>query len=124
MPSKQSFGIRHYAGLVIYDASEFLEKNRDTIPLDLLEVFNTSVFDVIKELFDTKDAKRPYESQGAKIRALSAFAHQPASGACARAQAQGRDEHEQTQDLDGREHFQGPSTWPRPPSSRQFAQGH
>jgi len=60
LPSRDAFGIRHYAGLVIYDASQFLEKNRDTMPLDLLEVFNTSVFELIRELFDTPDAKRPY----------------------------------------------------------------
>jgi myosin heavy subunit len=59
VPSRDAFGVRHYAGLVIYDAGEFLEKNRDVIPIDLLEVFNSSVFDVIKELFDTKDARRP-----------------------------------------------------------------
>ena len=58
VPTRESFGVRHYAGLVIYDASSFLEKNRDTVPYELLDVFSSSVFDIMQELFDGRD-KRP-----------------------------------------------------------------
>lgn len=56
MPNKHSFGVKHYAGLVIYDASVFLEKNRDTIPSDLLQAAVSSNVRIIQELFSGKAA--------------------------------------------------------------------
>lgn len=35
------FAVRHYAGEVVYDAAEFLDANRDTVPDDLLAAFDT-----------------------------------------------------------------------------------
>uniref|UniRef100_A0A8C2J8T1 non-specific serine/threonine protein kinase n=1 Tax=Cyprinus carpio TaxID=7962 RepID=A0A8C2J8T1_CYPCA len=37
------FGIQHYAGKVLYNVGGFLEKNRDTLPADIVVVHDTSV---------------------------------------------------------------------------------
>lgn len=36
------FGIRHFAGRVLYDTSRFLETNRDVVPDDIVSVFHKS----------------------------------------------------------------------------------
>ncbi|XP_051022389.1 myosin-IIIb [Acomys russatus] len=45
------FGIQHYAGPVSYDASGFLEKNRDTLPADVIVVLRTSENKLLQQLF-------------------------------------------------------------------------
>ncbi|ERE72015.1 myosin-IIIb [Cricetulus griseus] len=45
------FGIRHYAGPVLYDASGVLEKNRDTLPADVVVVLRTSENKLLQQLF-------------------------------------------------------------------------
>ncbi|XP_045052266.2 myosin-IIIb isoform X3 [Desmodus rotundus] len=45
------FGIRHYAGQVSYDASGVLEKNRDTLPADVVVVLRTSENKLLQQLF-------------------------------------------------------------------------
>ncbi|XP_019251724.1 PREDICTED: myosin-2-like isoform X3 [Nicotiana attenuata] len=39
---REEFGIRHYAGEVIYDTSGFLEKNRDTVHSDIIQLLSSS----------------------------------------------------------------------------------
>ncbi|EDL79079.1 similar to myosin IIIB (predicted) [Rattus norvegicus] len=46
-----SFGIQHYAGPVLYDASGVLEKNRDTLPADVVVVLRTSENKLLQQLF-------------------------------------------------------------------------
>ncbi|KAM5280123.1 myosin-IIIb [Ctenodactylus gundi] len=46
-----SFGIQHYAGKVLYDASGVLEKNRDTLPADVFVVLRTSENKLLQQLF-------------------------------------------------------------------------
>ncbi|XP_032801914.2 unconventional myosin-X-like [Petromyzon marinus] len=46
------FGIKHYAGEVLYDVRGFLEKNRDTFRDDLLNVLRESGIDFIYDLFE------------------------------------------------------------------------
>nr|KAF6337112.1 myosin IIIB [Myotis myotis] len=46
-----SFGIQHYAGKVSYDASGFLEKNRDTLPADVVVVLRMSENRLLQRLF-------------------------------------------------------------------------
>ncbi|OXB77972.1 UNVERIFIED_CONTAM: hypothetical protein H355_009543 [Colinus virginianus] len=48
-----SFGIHHYAGKVLYDASAFLEKNRDTLPADIVVVLRTSENKLLQQLFSS-----------------------------------------------------------------------
>ncbi|POI34062.1 hypothetical protein CIB84_002189, partial [Bambusicola thoracicus] len=48
-----SFGIQHYAGKVLYDASTFLEKNRDTLPADIVVVLRTSENKLLQQLFSS-----------------------------------------------------------------------
>nr|XP_032520752.1 unconventional myosin-IXb [Danaus plexippus plexippus] len=40
-PHARRFAVRHYAGEVTYDASDFLEANRDAVPDELLAAFDT-----------------------------------------------------------------------------------
>ncbi|KAM9488569.1 myosin-IIIa-like [Clarias gariepinus] len=44
------FGINHYAGKVIYDASGFLSKNRDTLPADIILLLRSSENELISRL--------------------------------------------------------------------------
>ncbi|XP_058888070.1 unconventional myosin-X [Acipenser ruthenus] len=46
------FGIKHYAGEVLYDASGILEKNRDTFRDDILNMVKDSRLDFIYDLFE------------------------------------------------------------------------
>ncbi|XP_059301150.1 myosin-2-like isoform X2 [Lycium ferocissimum] len=45
---KEEFGIRHYAREVIYDTSGFLEKNRDTVHSDIIQLLSSSSEDLPK----------------------------------------------------------------------------
>jgi myosin-7 len=48
---EKRFGIFHYAGLVMYDSDDFLERNRDTFSQDLINAIGDSENDKMKELF-------------------------------------------------------------------------
>lgn len=48
------FGIHHYAGDVIYDATDFVTKNQDTLPEDLLQVALTSTNSIIAQNLDSR----------------------------------------------------------------------
>ncbi|KAK3569292.1 hypothetical protein QTP86_026559, partial [Hemibagrus guttatus] len=45
------FGIQHYAGKVLYSVNGFLEKNRDTLPADIMVVLRTSENKLLQQLF-------------------------------------------------------------------------
>ncbi|XP_066543987.1 myosin-IIIb isoform X2 [Amia ocellicauda] len=47
------FGIQHYAGKVLYDANGFLEKNKDTLPADIVVVLRTSENKLLQQLFSS-----------------------------------------------------------------------
>ncbi|KAJ3056440.1 cytochrome c oxidase subunit 1 [Rhizophlyctis rosea] len=49
--AKMIFGVRHYAGEVIYQIEGFLEKNRDTIRPDLMDLLATSSNSLVSNLF-------------------------------------------------------------------------
>ncbi|KAM3619073.1 uncharacterized protein V6R79_002572 [Siganus canaliculatus] len=48
------FGIQHFAGVVHYDSSGFLEKNRDTLSSDLIVLVQTSSSKILKQAFHTE----------------------------------------------------------------------
>ncbi|XP_053352624.1 myosin-IIIb isoform X2 [Clarias gariepinus] len=45
------FGIQHYAGKVLYSVNGFLEKNRDTLPADIVVVLRMSDNKLLQQLF-------------------------------------------------------------------------
>jgi len=47
------FGVKHFAGLVTYDATDFIERNTDQLPLDLLECVTKCTNSIISTQFDT-----------------------------------------------------------------------
>ena len=65
------FKIMHYAGEVSYDADGFIEKNRDTVFIDLLEMCKTSQNAFIQELFADLDLTKKQTTSGTKIRTQS-----------------------------------------------------
>jgi myosin heavy subunit len=49
--SRTAFGVNHYAGEVMYESTSFLEKNRDTLYEELVELVQGSSVDFISGLF-------------------------------------------------------------------------
>ena len=47
------FSIAHYAGIVQYDAVGFLEKNRDRLPVEIVNLLRASDSSVVRSLFQT-----------------------------------------------------------------------
>uniref|UniRef100_A0A3B4VH14 Unconventional myosin-VIIa-like n=1 Tax=Seriola dumerili TaxID=41447 RepID=A0A3B4VH14_SERDU len=45
------FGIKHFAGVVYYDSKGFLEKNRDSLSSDLIQLVETSTNKLLKQVF-------------------------------------------------------------------------
>ncbi|XP_068175182.1 unconventional myosin-VIIa [Antennarius striatus] len=45
------FGIQHFAGVVYYDSKGFLEKNRDALSSDLIQLVETSTNKLLKQTF-------------------------------------------------------------------------
>ncbi|CAL8392977.1 unnamed protein product [Boreogadus saida] len=50
---EKQFGIRHFAGVVFYDSQGFLEKNRDVLSADVIELVETSTNQLLKQAFKT-----------------------------------------------------------------------
>ncbi|XP_041373643.1 myosin-IIIb-like [Gigantopelta aegis] len=45
------FSINHYAGKVTYDATQWLEKNRDTLPTGIMEILQSSKNPLVRTIF-------------------------------------------------------------------------
>ncbi|KAG7464001.1 hypothetical protein MATL_G00182640 [Megalops atlanticus] len=63
------FGIQHYAGKVLYNVDGFLEKNRDTLPADIVVVLRTSENRLLQQLFSsplTKTGERRLSGAAAR----------------------------------------------------------
>uniref|UniRef100_UPI00398EC91C myosin-IIIb n=1 Tax=Pristiophorus japonicus TaxID=55135 RepID=UPI00398EC91C len=66
------FGIKHYAGKVLYDCYGFLEKNRDTLPADIVVVLRTSENKLLQQLFSSPLTKTGNLAQSrARVNAAS-----------------------------------------------------
>ncbi|KAM7035964.1 myosin-IIIa-like [Passerculus sandwichensis] len=50
-----TFGIYHYAGKVLYNASGFLAKNRDTLPADIVLLLRSSENNLTRQLYSLMD---------------------------------------------------------------------
>ncbi|XP_044218105.1 unconventional myosin-VIIa [Thunnus albacares] len=48
------FGIHHFAGVVNYDSKGFLEKNRDALSSDLIQLVETSTNKLLKQTFNSE----------------------------------------------------------------------
>ncbi|KAG8573657.1 hypothetical protein GDO81_012485 [Engystomops pustulosus] len=72
-----TFGINHYAGKVLYNAAGFLEKNRDTLPADIVLLLRSSENNLIRILVTnplTKtDARHPRESTNMKTQTVASY---------------------------------------------------
>ncbi|XP_034556960.1 unconventional myosin-VIIa [Notolabrus celidotus] len=48
------FGVQHFAGVVYYDSKGFLEKNRDALSTDLIQLMETSTNKLLKQVFQSE----------------------------------------------------------------------
>ncbi|NXC88659.1 MYO7A protein, partial [Cercotrichas coryphoeus] len=55
------FGINHFAGVVFYESKDFLEKNRDTLSANVMQVVHSSKNKFLREIFQSTCA---FSSQG------------------------------------------------------------
>uniref|UniRef100_A0A672N0X2 Unconventional myosin-VIIa-like n=1 Tax=Sinocyclocheilus grahami TaxID=75366 RepID=A0A672N0X2_SINGR len=51
------FGIKHFAGTVFYDCEGFLEKNRDSLSVDIMELVQKSSNKLLKQIFEKETNK-------------------------------------------------------------------
>ena len=67
----EGFAVHHYAGVVNYDVDGFVDRNKDTFNLDLVELMQASNSAFVRGLFpekvDRSSKKRPITA-GAKIK--------------------------------------------------------
>jgi len=68
------FSINHYAGKVTYTVDGFLEKNRDTLAMDVVSAFRLSGNNLVRTLFgaDEEDAKNAKKNAKTKAKAAGA----------------------------------------------------
>ncbi|KAJ5888888.1 hypothetical protein N7495_008929 [Penicillium taxi] len=68
---KSSFTVCHYAIDVTYESDGFIEKNRDTVPDEHMEVLRNSSNSFIKEILDTAAAVREKDSASVSSKAVA-----------------------------------------------------
>uniref|UniRef100_A0A673GBD4 Unconventional myosin-VIIa-like n=1 Tax=Sinocyclocheilus rhinocerous TaxID=307959 RepID=A0A673GBD4_9TELE len=51
------FGVKHFAGTVYYDCEGFLEKNRDSLSVDIMELVQKSSNKLLKQIFEKETNK-------------------------------------------------------------------
>eukprot|EP00835_Amoeboradix_gromovi_P002197 NODE_119_length_18895_cov_0.454990.p3 type:complete len:911 gc:universal NODE_119_length_18895_cov_0.454990:9769-12501(+) len=60
--NKPVFSIVHYAGEVQYNIEGFLDKNKDTLRQEIMDLFSTSKVEIIQQLFATSEIPSNYDS--------------------------------------------------------------
>jgi len=68
------FTINHYAGKVTYQAAGFLEKNRDTLAMDVVSAFRLSENNLVRQLFGADDEDNKAAKKAAKTKAKAGAA--------------------------------------------------
>eukprot|EP01101_Sappina_pedata_P000699 TRINITY_DN10891_c0_g1_i2.p1 TRINITY_DN10891_c0_g1~~TRINITY_DN10891_c0_g1_i2.p1 ORF type:complete len:1456 (-),score=681.29 TRINITY_DN10891_c0_g1_i2:96-4436(-) len=63
--AKTTFTVIHYAGDVVYDVTNFLDKNKDTIPEGIMGVMESSASVLVKSLFPSSSMASPAASSPA-----------------------------------------------------------
>ncbi|XP_068599325.1 unconventional myosin-VIIb [Brachionichthys hirsutus] len=58
------FGIQHFAGVVYYDSKGFLEKNRDALSSDLIQLVEISTNKILKQTFHKELSSSTLKSRG------------------------------------------------------------
>ena len=58
-----AFSIQHYAGAIVYDATDFVRKNADTIPVDLIELGRKSNHELISNAFPAEPVDKAKTSR-------------------------------------------------------------
>ncbi|KAJ5179629.1 hypothetical protein N7492_002839 [Penicillium capsulatum] len=69
---KSSFTVCHYAVDVTYESDGFIEKNRDTVPDEHLEVLRNSSNEFIKEILDTASTVREKDTASTSSKPVAA----------------------------------------------------
>ncbi|KAL8615976.1 hypothetical protein ACOMHN_034652 [Nucella lapillus] len=81
--NKPVFSINHYAGKVTYQAGEWLEKNRDTLPAGIMEILQSSTNQLVKTVFRgqiTRTGSLALQGRRSTGRTLKGKGIRPASG--------------------------------------------
>ncbi|XP_022527923.2 unconventional myosin-VIIb [Astyanax mexicanus] len=64
------FGIKHFAGVVFYDCSGFLEKNRDALSLDIISLIQKSSSKLLRLIFQSElnaSVSRPAKNNNSRV---------------------------------------------------------
>uniref|UniRef100_A0A669QR81 Myosin VIIB n=1 Tax=Phasianus colchicus TaxID=9054 RepID=A0A669QR81_PHACC len=62
------FGINHFAGAVFYESKDFLEKNRDTLSANVMQVVHSSKNKFLKEIFQGLDTTKRLSTLGGQFK--------------------------------------------------------
>uniref|UniRef100_A0A8D0EH34 Myosin VIIB n=1 Tax=Strix occidentalis caurina TaxID=311401 RepID=A0A8D0EH34_STROC len=62
------FGINHFAGVVFYESKDFLEKNRDTLSANVMQVVHSSKNKFLREIFQGTDTTKRLSTLGGQFK--------------------------------------------------------
>uniref|UniRef100_A0A8C5U0K9 Myosin VIIB n=1 Tax=Malurus cyaneus samueli TaxID=2593467 RepID=A0A8C5U0K9_9PASS len=62
------FGISHFAGVVFYESKDFLEKNRDTLSANVMQVVHSSRNKFLREIFQGLDTTKRLSTLGGQFK--------------------------------------------------------
>uniref|UniRef100_A0A673GAT4 Unconventional myosin-VIIa-like n=1 Tax=Sinocyclocheilus rhinocerous TaxID=307959 RepID=A0A673GAT4_9TELE len=62
------FGVKHFAGTVYYDCEGFLEKNRDSLSVDIMELVQKSSNKLLKQIFEKETNKNSISTLSGQFR--------------------------------------------------------